>query len=91
MSKIFEFFSKLNNMASKIMAAMKDIIENSLSAVFYICMLYFVILAIYFSIKYFIKLIYIIKDLLFDKLTGKNVSPFNEFNNSFILFFFYIN
>ena len=66
MSKIFEFFSKLNNMASKIMAAMKDIIENSLSAVFYICMLYFVILAIYFSIKYFIKLIDIIKDLLFD-------------------------
>ena len=66
MGKIIKFLSKLDNMASNIMAAMKDIIENNLSVVFYICMLYFVVIAIYFTMKYFIKLFDIIKDLLFD-------------------------
>lgn len=66
MSKILEFFSKLDKMASEIMAAIKDRIENSFSAIFYICMLYFTIISIYFAIMYLYKLIEIVKDLLFD-------------------------
>lgn len=66
MSKILEFFSKLDKMASKIMLAIKDKINNSFSAIFYVCMLYFTIIAIYFTVMYFVKLIDIIKDLLLD-------------------------
>ena len=66
MSKILEFFSKLDKIASKIMSAIKDKIENSFSIIFYICMLYFTIIAIYFTVIYFIKLIDIVNDLLFN-------------------------